>query len=179
MLSYKFSYEGYDYNISYDDRKSTDKFDEDEKTNFLYYSYIKQVRKEFTLARWVALLFFLVFCGSASVLPILIATQQGYLYYIGVILIVFDVLFSGVTLFFALASSDTVEDYITNIEIAYTRTSTGLKQKEQQEREIKKKIKEQSREKAVKVNNIYKTLIDKNLTEEDKINKISKYFNSL
>lgn len=91
----------------------------------------------------------------------------------------FDVLFSGVTLSFALASSDTVEDYITNIEIAYTRTSTGLKQKEQQERKIRKKIKEQSREKAVKVNNIYKTLIDKNLTEEDKINEISKYINSL
>lgn len=178
MVHYKFNNDGYNYDMSYNETKSMNEWTFDEYTNYLYYTYIKQVRSEYKIARLAAFLFSLVSFISAYILGNLAKILLGVLFWFTLICTTLNIIIGVITFVFSLAGVDELDDAIDKVETAYTRTSVALKQRERQDKEIRKKVKEQQEKKAVKLNEIYKTLSNEVLSEEEKVSEISKHLGS-
>lgn len=175
MTKYEFSFSGYDYKMEYDEKKSSNEWSIDEETSYLFYNMIQMKRQDYKIKRILSFLGMLM-CIACAIMFGLLIPEVGTIWFEICSSVVITVLtFVSLGLLLYSVSSDPFDDELYEIKELFTYTQTGLKQRNEQIRAENQKKKNIKRDKAIKLNKLYKTLNDTKMSEIQKISEITKY----
>lgn len=175
MTKYEFNFKDYDYKMEYDEEKSSNEWSIDEETSYLFYNMIQFKRQDYKIKRILSFLGMLM-CITCAIMFGLLIPEVGTIWFEICSSVVITVLiFVSLGLLLYSVSSDLFDDELYEIKELFTYTQTGLRQRNEQIRAENQKKKNIKRDKAIKLNKLYKTLNDTKMSEIQKISEITKY----
>lgn len=168
-MEYKFYNNGYKYIIK---QPSSEKWTSDEQLNYLLLEKIKEIEHNWIIP-FIWFVVSLIMLGLS--IPIIYLSKCDSINILSGIIITLS---SISTIFSFLVFIDR-EDYCycdyKEIENIFIRTPEGIRQTEEQDFKKQQELDKEKKQKAIELNEVYKTLNDSKLNDTEKIEKIKDY----